>query len=150
MPIALWAAFACTSLVGCVTEDEPARDGDGQTDESCYEACLEKGAPADECAAWCTADDDGKPGAGDKPPTGGDDPDDGVPAQVLDPAVEKPCIECWYDETQTGGACANEAKTCEASLACTQLQWCPTLCGKAECFDECNTVIPSGVEALTA
>jgi len=66
-----------------------------------------------------------------------------------DPAVEKSCVQCWYD-TQVNGACVNEAKACEESLACSQLQWCPQLCGKPDCVEECNQIIPTGVAPLTA
>ncbi len=148
------------AFAGCVTDDEPSPDGDGEDEQACLDACLAKGGSDDECTAWCTNPGDGKPGAGEKPPSGGVTADGGGregdpgempdPGETLDPEVEKPCIQCWYDETETGGACNEEAKACEASLACTQLQWCPTLCGKPECFEECNAVIPTGVAPLTA
>ncbi len=156
-----WSAIAGVGfalMVGCVTDEEPALDDDGEYDQGCYDACIAKGAEVAECEAACTKPQGDKP-EGDKPEgsvkpeVDGGDPGDGGGEGVvegLDPEVEKPCIQCWYDEAESGGTCEDEAKACEASLACTQLQWCPTLCGKPECFDECNAVIPSGVEALTA
>ena len=62
----------------------------------------------------------------------------------------KGCVQCWYDERITGGACQAEVAACEASLACTQLQWCPSLCDREDCVDECNDIIPSGVPILQA
>jgi len=136
-------------------------DGDGSNggkevlDEKCYSACLEKGEAAEVCDAYCTVDDgDGKGGAGAKGTdkgTGatGNDGTGGFGASGVDPADEKSCIQCWYDESDATGACSAEAKACELSLACTQLQWCPLICEKPGCWQECNEIIPTGVEPLS-
>lgn len=121
--------------------------------DSCYEGCVAKGVPPAECTAVCsllgsggkTPGTGGTAGSGASGATGGAGT---IPG--LDPDQEKTCIQCWYDATQTGGICADEGMACEYDLACTQLQWCPLICGKAECWAECNAIIPTGVAPLTA
>ena len=75
-------------------------------------------------------------------------PTSGSGSGGIDPDIEKPCIECMY--SQQAPACEQQATACEQDLACQQLQWCPTLCGKDGCFEECNEVIPDGVAPLSA
>ena len=63
---------------------------------------------------------------------------------------EKNCIECFYSPEQANGACAEEIESCENSLACTQLQWCPSLCEADNCIESCREIIPQGVAPLQA
>ena len=63
---------------------------------------------------------------------------------------EKNCIECFYGPDQANGECADEIRRCENSLACTQLQWCPSLCEADDCIESCREIIPQGVEPLQA
>ena len=105
---------------------------------------------------------DGQPVEGDRDPAPSDeDSRDGINGESpgeIDEAKEeyeaavraKSCIECWYDEEQNEGACRAESNACEESLACTQLQWCPSLCDQDNCIENCNDVIPTGVPILTA
>lgn len=171
--VMLWSRFAALSL-GCVgvfvssacghevRVQRGAGDGDGDgfeggdsvVDEKCYDACLNKGVPSDDCEAYCSAgagkDGAGAAGTGSGKGTGaaGNSGTGGFGASGVDPVEEKSCIECWYDESEETGQCSDEAKACQASLACTQLQWCPVLCEKPGCWEECNEIIPSGVEPL--
>ena len=125
-------------------------------DGDCYDACIAKGEPVDVCAAYCSggvggkgSGTGGKTGVGGSGAAGSSSSGSGA-AGGFDVEVEKSCVSCWYDETVTGGACQAEATACQQSLACTQLQWCPSFCGKPGCLDECNAIIPSGVAPLTA
>lgn len=139
----------------------------GVQDQDCLDACVGKGLTKEECESYCTkppggaggtggkgggaaAGGDGGTGVGGKggagfgglPGTGGAG---GMAGAPVDPAVEKPCVSCLQDPRD---ACADERKACEESLACAQLAWCPTLCGRAGCLAECNEVIPSGVAPM--
>jgi len=153
----LWA-LAATAVAACgsdVLTDKPAGGDGSDVDLKCYDDCIAKGVSAADCTAYCSGaeDDDGKgtskggaSGSGGAAGTAGD----GTGAGEIDPEAEKTCIQCWYDEAQVNGTCATEAEACEESLACTQLQWCPFICEQPNCVEECNEVIPMGVEPLTA
>jgi hypothetical protein len=139
---------------------------DAGVDKACYDSCIAKGAPPSTCEAYCSGGTGGKPGTGGTSGSGGSSAGGGGTAGagtggsstggsggvggVPDPAIEKPCIQCLNDPSQGGGVCAAEANACLASLACSQLEWCPTLCGKPNCLPECNSIIPTGVAPLTA
>ena len=112
----------------------------------CYEACIDKGAPLEVCKEACD-DPPGTGGAGfgGTGSGGTGTAGEGGEGGKIDPSVEKPCVECLSDQT---AACGDQLKACEQSLACQQLQWCPTLCGKPSCLEECNEIIPTGVQPL--
>jgi len=119
--------------------------------KSCYDDCVAKGVPPTDCTAVCAAWEGGtKPGVGGTAGSGASSGIGGSSSSPIDPELEKTCVECWYDVSQTGEACEDEAKACDQSLACTQLQWCPLICAKPDCWQECNEVIPTGVAPLTA
>ncbi len=115
--------------------------GGGGSVLECYDACIEKGAPPEVCKEAC----DNPPGTGGTGFGGTGTAGEGSEGGKIDPVVEKPCVQCLSDQ---GATCGDEVKTCEQSLACQQLQWCPILCGKASCIDECNEIIPTGVKPL--
>jgi len=149
---------ACGSEVRVVSRDGERSD----VDQGCYSGCVAKGVPEADCEIYCSdlVDDSDKKGTGasgktgtggsGKTGTGAGANAGGAGSDELDPELEKSCVKCWYDESASTGACGAEAKACESSVACTQLQWCPTLCGKLGCWQECNDVIPSGVDPLAA
>lgn len=166
--------------VGCfgthaADDDEGSGGGDvageggtvDEVDPGCLDGCIDKGLSSEECRPICTIDPGGEKAAGASDKSGGEsfddkgggaggsgdgdgdvagDPDPGE----LDVAAEKDCVGCWYEQEQNGGACAEQTQACEASVACTQLQWCPSLCGKPECQPECDEAIPSGIPLLRA
>ncbi|MBW2454860.1 MAG: hypothetical protein JRI68_10130 [Deltaproteobacteria bacterium] len=121
--------------------------GGSQTNPECYADCIEKGETPENCVYYCSEKGTGGSGAASSG-SGGTTTSSGTGG--VDPESNKPCIQCWYDEDQTNGACTAEAMACEYSLACTQLQWCPLLCDKTGCIEECNAIIPTGVADLTA
>lgn len=145
------------SIAACGGSVQSASGGAGgaNVDQECFEACVDKGLSTAECNDWCdkgssasgkgattsTATTGGTTGSGTTTTSGGG---------KLDPELEKSCIDCWYDESASTGQCAEQAAICEADLACQQLQWCPLLCEGENCFEECNEIIPSGVEPLSA
>lgn len=149
------------ALGACVEDREPTHDGQSEDELECREACIAKGVSEADCVEACAEIASKDPGSGkpEKPdderangdPAAGTDPADDnhtAPDDGHDPAAEKSCVQCWYDAE--AGACADEAKACEDSLACTQLQWCPFLCEDTDCVEQCAEIIPSGVEPLTA
>jgi len=164
-PVSWLLAMGMLSISACgheVRAQKSGGDGDDPNggevviDEQCHDDCIEKGEPADECDAWCTVKGGGEGGAGakggtTKPGTGaaGNEGTGGFGASGVDPAEEKSCIQCWYDESKATGTCSAEAKACELSLACTQLQWCPIICEEPGCWEECNDIIPTGVAPLS-
>ncbi len=160
LAIGTLAIGACSSEV--LWDKGGSTSAPGEVDQECYDACIAKGASPEECAFYCsdpkgttgkTPGSTSNPGTGTSSGgtvgTGGAGAGTGTGGK-LDPEVEKPCVQCWYDESQMTGVCVDEAKACEQSLACSQLQWCPMLCGKPDCIQECNEIIPSGVAPLSA
>ena len=137
-------------------------------DLECYDSCLKKGLESAECEGYCdTAENDSEKASakGDdawwekdedgRSRTDGNgsrnrDPNDQDPGdewgEKEEARREKACATCWYEHAE----CAAEARACEESLACTQLQWCPFICDRPNCVDECNAIIPTGVALLTA
>jgi hypothetical protein len=140
----LRGVFGAALIAACNAEVRTtnASAGAGATvDPGCFEACVDKGESAEVCTAFCMdkGTSSGSKGSSVGTGTGGGP----------DPAIEKPCINCLYEES-VGTTCEALAATCKDSVACTQLQWCPTLCGEPNCWTECNDVIPSGVKPLSA
>lgn len=140
--IAMTAAVSIVALACSAADVSPLNPG--ELDRSCFDACVDKGEEPDDCRAICTVPDD-KKGSKSTSDAGIALGEDAGLDEKLDPTIEKPCIECWYEDA---AACVDQAKACEASLACNQLQWCPSLCGKPDCVDECNEIIPTGVAPL--
>jgi hypothetical protein len=147
---------ACGSDVTSPTD--VATGGASGVDPKCYDACIAKGESPADCTASCadTKGDGGKTtSSGTSTSTSTTSSGTGgtgssSSSSGIDPEVEKPCVQCWYDEADNGGPCEAEATACTYSLACTQLQWCPTMCEKPGCFEECNAIIPTGVAPLAA
>ena len=150
----LFGVFALQLAIACgsdVSNEDGAPDGAEAVDPACFEACVAKGEAPESCNEWCATDGDKGEGKGedddDTPPVPGPGPG---PDPDPDPDdLDKECVECWYDLAEDGG-CEDEAEACEDDLACQQLTWCPFLCDEPDCLDECNEVIPTGVEPLTA
>jgi len=88
------------------------------------------------------AEDSGGDDRDDKPDDDGGDPDDPNSGVAV-----RECLECWAEQS---AECQPLLDACKADLACGQLIDCPFACGGTlECVQECNEIIPSGVEALT-
>ena len=142
------------------------KDGSGGSGGSvdCYDDCIKKGEDPEVCAQACSGGKGGSGGDGGSGAMGvggntghpggfggtmgGSGGSTGGSGGKIDPEREKPCVECMYD--RAGTECAAEAEACEKSLACQQLQWCPSLCGSPDCLEECNDIIPTGVAPLSA
>ena len=147
---------ACDSSVLVDTGNPSAPgSGGGKIDERCYERCVSKGGSEMDCTEECGVPDDGF-GSGDPgETTSGGGTGKGVPGdpgeeeeEKFDGGVERDCYECMKKNAL---ACDDEYEACEESLACTMLSQCPYECfGDSECIEECNSIIPSGVETLTA
>ncbi len=142
------------SLLACESQDVQALTPEERMllDEDCFDGCVAKGVDRADCLAIC-ADPEKQKQPVDKPSpdasvdTGrdaGDVPDAGDDKIVVE--REKSCVECL----ETTVTCASEAAACARSLACQQLQWCPSICGKPGCIAECDRVIPTGVPLLSA
>jgi hypothetical protein len=121
--------------------------GGSKTGPECYDDCIQKGETPENCADYCSGKGTGGSGAASSG-SGGTTTSSGTGG--IDPESNKPCVQCWYDEDETNGACTAEAMACQYSLACTQLQWCPVICEKDGCIEQCNAIIPTGVADLTA
>lgn len=94
------------------------------------------------------ADDRGGADGEDKPDDGGGKEDEGGRDDPKGGEGIRACFECWK---QTPEACERPVAECWDSLACTQLMDCPAACEfSPDCVAECNEIIPSGVETLTA
>jgi len=62
---------------------------------------------------------------------------------------DRACHGCWYENKL--GECAELLAACEDDLACSLLMTCPYDCaGEPDCVEQCNAIVPSGVEPLTA
>ena len=165
--VLLGLVAACDiSSVFSLSGDEPSP----MLDLECFDACIAKGVESIECEGYCSLaeDDDFRKEAGEKSvdgrwdkddedewDNGGTNPDrderDREQREQKEREAEediraKECVTCWYEQAD----CSAQAEACEESLACTQLQWCPFLCDRPDCVQECNEIIPSGVELLTA
>ena len=130
--------FACQ-----LTDDKPS-----STDKD--EHVQDK--PSDEHDASDAAKPDALGGSDTQSSDGADeDADDEVDADkeaFEESRLEKNCIECFYSPEQANGECTDEIRRCENSLACTQLQWCPSLCEADNCVESCREIIPQGVAPL--
>jgi hypothetical protein len=153
------AIIGALALAACGSDVKSNKGaGGGATlDAECYDSCVAKGEAPALCTAFCSEgkggdDGKGKTSSGTSSASGGSGSvgGGGTAGGPVDVELEKSCIGCWYDEAQATGVCGAEAKACEDSLACTQLQWCPLLCEKDDCIEECNVIIPTGVAPLTA
>jgi hypothetical protein len=148
--VALAFASACGSSVEA-TGAGGGGSGGSQLDQGCYDDCVAKATTPEECTAYCTSGTGGK-GAGGKGAGGkGSTSTSGTAGAGggFDVPLEKACIECWDDNA--AGACSKEYDTCAATLACIQLRNCPFSCiDKSVCVEECNEIIPTGLEPLTA
>ena len=142
--LALALAAACGSDVTSAAGGAGgtgASSGSSQIDPDCYDACIAKGESDAVCMDACT--DDTKSASSKSTSVGS-----GGAGGGIDVELEKACYACWEDNAD--GACATEHDTCEKSLACVELRNCPFTCGsKPGCVDECNAIIPTGVEPLT-
>jgi hypothetical protein len=152
LALGLWAA-ACgpEALDPTASSDDGGTRGGASGDERGAEGASAEGAGERDGGGRDGGADgtDGKDDSG-KDDGGKDDGgvDGGDPDDPNSGAAIRNCFGCWEDYS---AQCQVELDACKASLACSQLMDCPLACGyQPECITECNEIIPSGVEPLTA